>query len=42
MLRQKYAQDQAALDILAASQLEIDVFRRYSDGYGYEFYVLRV
>jgi len=41
MLRQKYAQDQSALDILAATQLEIDLYRRYSDWYGYQFYIMR-
>ncbi len=40
-LRQKYAQDEAAQQILAATQLEMDLHRRYSDWYSYEFYILR-
>ncbi|OGD26299.1 MAG: hypothetical protein A2Y56_13385 [Candidatus Aminicenantes bacterium RBG_13_63_10] len=38
-LCEKYASDPKALDMLACHQTEIDVYRNYSDYYGYEFIV---
>ena len=40
-LREKYASDPKALDILADHQMEIDTHRNYSEYYGYEFIVCR-
>jgi hypothetical protein len=39
MLREKYAGDTEAQSLLDATQLEMDVFRKYSDSFGYEFYI---
>lgn len=39
-LRTKYARDEGTLEELAVEQREIDVYRRHSGAYGYEFYVL--
>jgi SAM-dependent methyltransferase len=41
MLRRKYAKNADALKVITDEQLEIDLFRKYSDWYGYEFYVMR-
>ncbi len=41
MLRLKYAGDPQALQRLAESQAEIDLYRQYSAWYGYEFYLLQ-
>jgi hypothetical protein len=38
-LLDKYRHDPAALDILAATQKEIEMYRKYSDWYGYVFYL---
>ncbi|MBM3297992.1 MAG: class I SAM-dependent methyltransferase, partial [Candidatus Aminicenantes bacterium] len=40
-LRRKYAGDPKALNLLAEHQMEIDVYRKYSVYYGYEFIVCR-
>jgi ubiquinone/menaquinone biosynthesis C-methylase UbiE len=40
-MRSKYAGDESALAIVESCQLEIDLFRKYSDYYGYVFYVMR-
>jgi ubiquinone/menaquinone biosynthesis C-methylase UbiE len=40
-LREKYAGDSAAAEILDMEQLEIDLYRKYSDYYGYVFYVMQ-
>lgn len=40
-LREKYVGDAAALAEVGEAEREIDMFRKYSDLYGYEFYVLR-
>jgi SAM-dependent methyltransferase len=40
-LRRKYADDGEALAFLEEEQREIDLFRNYSDYYGYVFYVAR-
>lgn len=39
-LREKYSGDTAALEALAEEEKEIDLYRRYSDTYGYVFYVM--
>lgn len=41
-LRQKYAENDDALKVLDSHQLEIDLFRRYSDYYGYAFYIMEM
>lgn len=41
VLREKYKGNQDALDILQGTQTEIDLYRNYSDYYGYVFYILR-
>jgi SAM-dependent methyltransferase len=41
ILREKYAGDSEALDVLSASQEEIDLYRKYSRSYGYAFFVMR-
>jgi ubiquinone/menaquinone biosynthesis C-methylase UbiE len=40
-LREKYENNHEALKSLAESQNEIDLFRKYSDYYGYVFYLFR-
>jgi ubiquinone/menaquinone biosynthesis C-methylase UbiE len=40
-MKLKYKDDKEALDFLAAEELEIDMFRRYSDYYGYVFYIMQ-
>jgi len=42
MLRTKYRDDMEATQLLDVSQLEIDLYRKYSDWYGYVFYVAQV
>ena len=39
--REMYAGDKAILEVLEASQREIDLYRRYSDTYGYVFYIMQ-
>lgn len=41
ILQDKYKEDQASQNILKEFQTEIDVYRNYSDYYGYVFYILR-
>ena len=41
-MKLKYKDDKEALDFLAAEELEIDMFRKYSDYYGYVFYVMQI
>jgi SAM-dependent methyltransferase len=38
-LREKYRDDPAALECIDAAQKEMDIFHKYSDWYGYVFYV---
>jgi SAM-dependent methyltransferase len=38
-LREKHAGDPLALELLAEHEVEIDMYRRYGHGYGYEFFV---
>lgn len=40
-LREKYAGDDAALDLIATTEREIDMRRRFGDCYGYAFFVGR-
>ncbi len=40
--RQAYARDERALGIIEASQTEINIYRKYSDHYGYVFYVMQL
>jgi SAM-dependent methyltransferase len=42
MLRDKYRDDVEAIQLLDESQLEIDLYRKYSDWYGYVFYMAQV
>jgi len=39
--RRRYQEDEEALELIAMEQAEIDLYRRYSDYYGYVFYVMR-
>ena len=41
LLQQKYSEDPFALEVIKYSQKEIDDYRKYSDWYGYEFFVCR-
>ncbi len=41
-LRIKHADNQAALDYLESERQEIDLFRKYSEVYGYVFYVMQL
>jgi SAM-dependent methyltransferase len=41
MLRDKYRDDMEATQLLDESQLEIDLYRKYSDWYGYVFYLMQ-
>jgi len=40
-LRRKYAGDAAALSEIAQCEREIEIFHKYPDAYGYQFFVLR-
>ncbi|MBN2412691.1 class I SAM-dependent methyltransferase [candidate division KSB1 bacterium] len=39
--RKKYKNEKPALDIVQMIQLEIDIYKRYADYYGYVFYVVQ-
>jgi SAM-dependent methyltransferase len=41
-LREKYIGNSEANTLLDATQKEIDIYRKYSDWYGYVFYVMRI
>jgi len=41
-LREKYRGNAEASTVLDAEQKEIDIFRKYSDWYGYVFYVMQI
>ena len=41
-LRRKYRDKPQALEVLELEQTELDLFRRFSDYYGYVFYVMQV
>ncbi len=40
-LKTKYQNDAEALEVIAIEELEIDLFRKYSDYYGYVFYIMQ-
>jgi ubiquinone/menaquinone biosynthesis C-methylase UbiE len=40
-LQQKYAEDPEALETLMTQALEINLFQKYSDWYGYVFYIMQ-
>lgn len=40
-LRETHGDDPAALEVIDDAQIEIDMYRRYSQSYGYEFFVGR-
>jgi SAM-dependent methyltransferase len=39
LLEPKYAGDRFAMDVIGDSRKEIDDYRKYSDWYGYEFFI---
>ena len=41
LMKLKYKDDKEALDFLAVEELEIEMFRRYSNYYGYVFYIVQ-
>jgi SAM-dependent methyltransferase len=41
ILKQKYIDNEEALDVLESMQKEIDGFRKYSEYFGYEFFIMR-
>ena len=41
ILKTKYQTDAEALEVIANEQLEIDLYRKYSDYYGYVFYIMQ-
>ncbi len=40
-LKSKYRSDKKALEVLACEELEINLFRKYSEYYGYVFYLMQ-
>ena len=40
-LRRRYANEPASIETLKGEQLEIDLYRRHSDAYGYVFFAMR-
>jgi len=40
-LKTKYSDDEEALEVIALEELEIEMFSKYSDYYGYVFYILQ-
>jgi len=40
-LRKRYAKDPSVIDALRGEQREIDLYRQYSDSYGYVFFIMR-
>jgi ubiquinone/menaquinone biosynthesis C-methylase UbiE len=41
-LKEKYKDDKEAMEFMVFEDMEIDMFRKYSDYYGYIFYILQV
>jgi SAM-dependent methyltransferase len=41
LLRAKYADNKKALNVFDSMQKEIDVFKKYSDYFGYEFFIMK-
>jgi len=42
LVREKYKDDKESLPFVAFTETEIEMFRKYSDYYGYIFYILQV
>jgi hypothetical protein len=40
-LKQKYKDDKEAMPVIAFQELEIEMYRKYSDYYGYVFYIMQ-
>jgi ubiquinone/menaquinone biosynthesis C-methylase UbiE len=40
-LKSKYREDEEAMNVLASHEQEIEMYRKYSDYYGYVFYILQ-
>ncbi len=41
IMREKYADNKDALNVIKEVQFEIDLYRKYSDYYGYTFYIMK-
>jgi ubiquinone/menaquinone biosynthesis C-methylase UbiE len=41
-LKSKYTDDDEAVNVLASHELEIDMYRKYSEYYGYVFYIMQI
>lgn len=41
IMRQKYADNKEALNLIEEVRLEIELYRKYSDYYGYTFYIMK-
>ncbi len=41
-LKTRYRDDEEALQVIACEELEIEMFRKYSEYYGYVFYILQI
>jgi hypothetical protein len=41
MLREKYKDNHEALDLIGATEKEIDIFKNYNDSYCYRFYIVQ-
>jgi ubiquinone/menaquinone biosynthesis C-methylase UbiE len=42
VLKARYGSDEEALQVIAMQEMEIDMFRKYSDYYGYVFYIMQI
>lgn len=40
-LKKKYAHNEIALHVLTTAEQEIDIFKKYSDYFGYEFFIMK-
>jgi hypothetical protein len=40
-MKLKYKDDKEAMAFLAVQELEIEMYRKYSDYYGYVFYIMQ-
>ena len=41
-LKTKYRDDEEAMNVLASHELEIEMYRKYSEYYGYVFYIMQI
>jgi len=41
-LKARYKDDEEALQVIAYEETEIEMFRKYSDYYGYAFYIMQI